>query len=387
MLIPRMRRESRYLFDYSPKFCLERNIDQAISGHPATSTRTSIGSTIGSDGMLHVAAHSQPRYTWLDLDSDGVKETACRLLEDARTNVVLWNRDLTNAAWTKTNATPAKDQVGIDGVAASASSLLATAGNATCLQAITLASSARYQTAYVKRLAGSGVIQMTTDNGSTWTAITVTSSWTRVSIPTQTLANPTVGFRVVTNGDKIAVDFVQNENGIFETSAIPTTNASVPRAADGLSFTLNLLPQVMTVYVDAVWRVAANAATNYVAWSIGSPSAPYIVGRLSGSTLNPETQHNNGSGPQTSSSALAPTFNQRAETRHVLRADGSTITGVSINSGVESVGAAAAAAALAAAWNAATLRIGSDTSQLGFFALRAIRIAAGEQSLVFMREG
>ena len=154
------------------------------------------------------------------------------LIEPNRTNVVLYNRDLTNAAWTKSNVTAAKDQTGIDGVASSASKITATAGNGTCLQAITLASSARYQTAYVKRLTGSGTVEMTMDNGSTWTAITVTAGWTRVSIPTQTLANPTVGFRIVTSGDAIAVDYVQNENGIYATSPLATTSASTNRNAD-----------------------------------------------------------------------------------------------------------------------------------------------------------
>ena len=154
------------------------------------------------------------------------------LLESARTNVVLWNRDLTAASWTKTNVTAAKDQTGIDGVTNSASKITATAGNGTTLQAITLASSARFQSAYVKRVTGSGVVEMTMDNGATWTAVTVTADWTLVSIPTQTLANPTVGFRIVTSGDAIAVDYVQNENGAFASSPIFTTTASIARATD-----------------------------------------------------------------------------------------------------------------------------------------------------------
>lgn len=186
-------------------------------------------------GLLQVA----PVDSW-PLDHDPASlEPLGRKVEGARTNVVLQRRDLSNAAWTKTNITAAKDQVGIDGVTNSASSILATAGNGTCLQAITLASSARSQTAWVKRLVGTGVVNMTMDNGSTWTAITVTSAWTRVSIPTQTLANPTVGFRLVANADKIAVDFVQNENGTFASSTIPDTTAgsSVTRNADDIQIT------------------------------------------------------------------------------------------------------------------------------------------------------
>ena len=60
------------------------------------------------------------------------------LIEETRTNVVLHNRDLTNAAWVKTNMTAVKDQTGVDGVANSASKITATAANATVLQTITL---------------------------------------------------------------------------------------------------------------------------------------------------------------------------------------------------------------------------------------------------------
>ncbi len=159
------------------------------------------------------------------------------LIEEARTNVVLWNRDLTNAAWTLgATMTSAKNQTGIDGVANSASSITGGAVSATntILQAITLASSARFQTTYVKRLVGTGTVYMTMDGGTTWVDITsqVGASWASASIPTQTLANPSVGFKLATSGDSIAVDAVQNENGTFATSAILTAGSAVARAAD-----------------------------------------------------------------------------------------------------------------------------------------------------------
>lgn len=205
----------------------------------------------GSGNSL-LAAANKLRLQWEDLDGDGVRETPGILLEGTRTNVVLHNRDMTNAAWTKTNVSAVKDQTGIDGVASSASRITASAGNGTCLQAIVLASSVRFQSCYIKRLVGTGVIEMTMDNGATYTPVTVTSAWTRVTIPTQTLANPTVGFRIVTSGDSIAVDMVQNENGIFQTSPIATAAASVVRAADALSIPVNFGP----VDITALARIA-----------------------------------------------------------------------------------------------------------------------------------
>ena len=198
------------------------------------------------------AAHYGPRFT-AALGSGTVLGV---LEEEARTNIVLWNRDLTNAAWVKTNATAAKTQTGIDNVANSASVITATAGNGTVLQSVTLASSQRMQTAYVKRVTGSGVINMTTDGGATWTAITVTAAYTRVRIPAQTVTNPQFGFQIVTNGDAIAVDYVQNETGASETTPIYTQAAAVARPAE----TIQAAGAALTALQGANWTAFVETA-------------------------------------------------------------------------------------------------------------------------------
>lgn len=193
---------------------------------------------LGTDGKLYLVPANS-------LDCFTVPGGLCQgqLIERSKTNIVLWNRDLTNAVWVKSNVTVAKDQTGADGIANSASSLTATSTDGTVLQTTTLGSSPCGQSAYVKRLVGSGTVSMTMDNGSTWTAITLTSGWTRVNIPAQTLANPTVGFKLATSGDAIAVDFVQNEL-VFATtlpglsSPIATTTTAVTRAASNIRRTL-----------------------------------------------------------------------------------------------------------------------------------------------------
>jgi hypothetical protein len=173
---------------------------------------------------------------------DGVARITAKglLIEDGCTNVVLWCRDLTNAVWTTTGITALKTQTGFDGTPAAATSLVATVANATILQRIAdPASVQRQHSAFVKRLSGSGPVEMTMDGGTTWTKVTVADAWTRVSIPPQTLANPTVGLRLANKGDSIAVDCVQNEkltggrDGLYAVSSpIPTTIAIADRAAD-----------------------------------------------------------------------------------------------------------------------------------------------------------
>jgi len=190
------------------------------------SVRASSGMSYKSNGTLEVIANTLRR----DYDPR-LGGISGHLIEGTNTNYALWNRDLTNAAWVKTNATALKDQVGVDGVAASASSLTASGANGTCLQTITDASKARYQSCFIKRITGSGVVSMTLDN-VTFTPVTVTSAWLPVEIPTQTLANPVIGFRLATSGDAVAIDMVQSENSTYRSSPIITTTASATRAAD-----------------------------------------------------------------------------------------------------------------------------------------------------------
>jgi len=161
------------------------------------------------------------------------------LNEGARTNNLLWCRDLTNAAWVKTNMTTALTSTGIDGQASASTRLTATAGNATCLQTFTMASAARTFSAYVKRITGTGTINITRDNGTSWTDITSllsTSAYTRVVIANTSIINPTCGFQIVTSGDAIDVDYCQDEAGSFPSNPIATTTGAVTRAADLLYY-------------------------------------------------------------------------------------------------------------------------------------------------------
>lgn len=196
-----------------------------------TFARASDGLHKNSAGLVVTASSGEHR---LDHDVNGNRRGL--LKEETRENLCLWSDDLTNAAWnTGVNATALKDQVGADGVANSASSLLATAGNATHGQNITSASATRVFSVTVKRLVGTGAIQITQDGGATYTAITGlinSSTFTNVTLASATVTNPNVGFRIVTSGDKIAVQYCNSEIGVFATSQMPTVGAAFTRAAE-----------------------------------------------------------------------------------------------------------------------------------------------------------
>lgn len=353
-------------------------------GDPALGGETFTGNNIRTyfdvNGLLQTAGTNVKR------DGHYIAGTKTLLMELPRTNVVIQNRDLTNVAWTKTSCTAAKDQIGLDGAANSASSLLATGANATCLQAIVLGSSARYQSAYLKRITGVGNIDMTMDNGVTWTTVALTGAFTKLVIPTQTLANPTVGFRIVTSGDKIAVDFVQNENGVNDSSPIATAAASVARTSDLFSSTFILPPQAQTLYAKIIEQGTIGLSASKI-MQLGDAANPRLIILASAAGFY-EALHHNGTTQVLGVLAAAPVKGDTVELRLVLFADGSVQCGQSVNGAAETVSARSAANAVNAAWSATHLWIGSEsTASQGITAFQAVKISVGIRTMGEMRAG
>jgi hypothetical protein len=191
-------------------------------------TRASAAWYFDSAGNLVQASTNEPRFDY----NPATLQARGLLIEGGSSNIALYSRDFTQAAWSKTNITAALNVTGIDGAANSASRLTATAGNGTALQTITSASATHVSSFFARRLNGSGTVEITQDNGVTWTAITLTAAWQRFNVPAATVANPVIGFRLGTNGDVIAVDVAQCEVAAIVSSPIITVAASVARAAD-----------------------------------------------------------------------------------------------------------------------------------------------------------
>lgn len=203
-----------------------------------TFTRATSATCWGPTGLLLTVGPGVARSTYSELTGALYLGYLC---EEARTNNVLQNRDFAQAAWVMTTMTPLKDQVGIDGVANSASSLLATGANALAAQAIVLAAINRPFSIYVKRLIGNGNIDLSQDGvGFTTQAVANDGLYHRVFLVASQL-NPILTIRLGTNADKIAVDYVGLEDSAglartFPLSPIATTVAAVTRNADILSY-------------------------------------------------------------------------------------------------------------------------------------------------------
>ena len=196
-------------------------------------SRSSAAWSFNNAGQLTQASANLPRW---DYDPATLALRGL-LLETTATNNALWSSDLTNVAWVKTSCAAAQNQVGLNGATNNATLLTATAANATVLQSLTAAASNRTLSVWMRRVTGSGSIEITQDNGTTWTAVVPASSWTLVQAPVASVLNPVFGIRLGTSGDQIAVGHVQLENLTAATSPIPTTSGAVTRTIDVCTYT------------------------------------------------------------------------------------------------------------------------------------------------------
>jgi hypothetical protein len=110
---------------------------------------------------------------------------------------------------------------------------------------------------WVRRITGTGTVEITMNGGSTWTALTLTTTFARYSIPAATITNPQIGFRIRSNGDEIAVDGVQLQSAatLGPTVFNPSTTLSASSTADvwsitGADATRIINPAEFTVYID-----------------------------------------------------------------------------------------------------------------------------------------
>jgi hypothetical protein len=210
------------------------------------------------------------------------------LSEPPRDNICLYSIDYTNAAWVKTNVSVTAGIAGAPDGGPTATTLTATADNATIIQDLgTVSSKKQTGSIWIKRRTGSGNVDLTLDGGATWTTIGVSATWNLLST-TQTLADPDFGIRLTTNGDAVDVWNSQVENsGIptisWATSSIKTTSTTGSRGYEALNFAVsgNISANTGTAYAEVF-------CTDVNYWSfrvIGGGQSPMTYGTGSSRTI------------------------------------------------------------------------------------------------------
>lgn len=240
----------------------------------ARADATTCATFFGTDGLLKTAAPNVARF---DNDPATLRPLGL-LIEEQRTNLLLHSRDQTQAAWSKTDVTPTRNQVGIDGTANSACLMTeGSAGTAFVAQNVSAVAAGstltgsivmkRGNTDWVRVFVGE---TSSTDGGLCWVNLatgakgtvqgfgagtnnscTVTNlggGWYRIaltSLPNGTYTIPRMYWHSASadasatrvDGATYIVDCAQLEVGSFATSIITTGTATVTRAADSASMT------------------------------------------------------------------------------------------------------------------------------------------------------
>jgi hypothetical protein len=196
-------------------------------------------------------------------------ETNGLLVEGEGTNFVTYSCDMTNAAWVKSNMTNVKDGTGPDGTASSATRLTAAAGNATILFTVADGGVAANKTysVWLKRVTGTGNIDLTDNNGTNWTTQSITTSWAKYTLAARSQAIPIVGIRIVTNGDVIIACGNQNEISAYGTSLVYTNGCPVTRLTEAGSATNGYSWTMSTALKNSLGAASPSRGTMLVEWT------------------------------------------------------------------------------------------------------------------------
>jgi hypothetical protein len=161
-------------------------------------------------------------------------DAAARPTLEARKNELVATEAFDDPAWTATNMTVVGGATSPIGTS-NAYTITATANDATVLQTQTVAHNRRYQfSVFVRRVTGTGNIQLTFD-GTTYSTVTVSNDWERLSVNGQPGAGTrTPGVRVAISGDAVEVWGAQWEFDILDTvnQAALTAYQRVTTASD-----------------------------------------------------------------------------------------------------------------------------------------------------------
>ncbi len=152
----------------------------------------------------------------------------------AEENLLIRSQDY-SATWTVTNLTPVTGKTAPDATS-TATEFTASAANAVLTQGYTAIAGSYTFSVFLRRVTGSGDIQIAADNG-TWTTKVITGTWARYDV-TQTVAagSKTAGVRVVTDTDAIEVWGAQLEQRSAVTAYTATTTQPIT----------NYIPQLLT---------------------------------------------------------------------------------------------------------------------------------------------
>jgi len=267
-----------------------------------TWTRSSSATFVSRTGIVTTSATNIPRFEF----QNGV---AHLLVEGQATNLLNFSQTFdvvggTQNNWLDTTLTRVSTTKTSPSGSTNAIEFRANAANSTVISTVALGTSAlRTFSVWMRRVTGSGAVEMTNDNGTNWSPRTLSSVWTRFTLTSTNLHQ--VGIRITTLNDAVEIWGAQLEDVQIATSYIPTTTATAVRSADTAitnNFTSGRLrwPQYNTgtgtMFVEAAYRFrgVAGGYPRPINFISGAPTIAFglfmDVNATSPSNLGPECQ-------------------------------------------------------------------------------------------------
>lgn len=263
--------------------------------HPLlTYSRSTTGTYLGADGLLHTAAINEPRFEY-----DYLGNYQGLLLEAASTNMLLRSEQFDNASWTKSGATISADATTAPYGNTTADLLTedTSTGNHCVIQAVTVVNGSTYTfSVFVKPASGtrriqlfgeSGIFNFTatfdlvakTANNGGWTSADIVrypNGWLRCWCSGAAIASASGNmFIFLDNGSTnnysgdgtsgVYLWGAQLEAGYMPTSYIPTTSAVVTRQRD-----------ICVAFDASPFRINYNACTFYLEGDYGNGDASLL---------------------------------------------------------------------------------------------------------------
>lgn len=418
------RNASRFLFQWEAADGLD-DLGRLVArtGQVGTFSR---GGTVGaatyvdSAGRIGLAGKQQPRFHCQYNETTGLFEPVGLLLEGARTNLVVQS-DALNTGWGPSNCTATNAYATKAGRSFSRLSglsnisfarrtvtftgdgtkgfaiMICSDGVAGYGEAVLYDSSAAAVRAVLRyTVAASGVVTGACSTGTLLATESLGEGAYRflVQAPSVVAANTNYIYPfsdgIGATLTSVLISGIHAEDAAFLSSTIPTTTTTVTRSADVLTFAFNAVPQAMTVYYKGFFLGGISPAPYFVVVGTDeTPTGPRIEMPMDSSNFYARYNSNSASydsNPNHGGLSVGDQIELLAQ----LSVSGSlgTMTGsVSVDGGTAVTGPASASFSMPAAFDVAAVKLYGWGGSEPYSATQSVRIAAGVQTMDYMRAG